>query len=265
MNSVKTYLLCIYAIIFFLGIGVLSPTLASDAPSLFLSELMTRADHGDAQAQCDLGVLYWSGKRLPQDYSKAAAMYRKAADQGYPRAEYNLGYLYSQGVGVPKDLGQATKWIKKAAEQGYPKAQTMLGLYFRSGTGVSKDPVEAVKWFREAANQLDAGGEFYFGNAYFTGDGIPENRDKALKLYHASAEQGFMEAQYIWGLAIKDGMVGTPVDMIEAYMWVRLAALQGKEAAAHDLDAFEISMTPDQIEEAKQKAQNWKATLQKHQ
>ena len=53
---------------------------------------------------------------MPQDYAEAGKWYRKSADQGYAQAENNLGILYYYGQGVAKDYTEAAKWYRKAAE-----------------------------------------------------------------------------------------------------------------------------------------------------
>lgn len=57
-------------------------------------ELHIRADHGDSEAQYDLGVLYeMTPDRGTQDIGQAAFWYRKAADQGHTEAQESLAYM----------------------------------------------------------------------------------------------------------------------------------------------------------------------------
>ena len=44
--------------------------------------------------------------------------YQKAADQGDIDARYNLGLCYYKGQGVEQDYTEAVKWIRKAADSG---------------------------------------------------------------------------------------------------------------------------------------------------
>ena len=39
---------------------------------------------------------------------------------------YNLGICFYNGDGVSQDYGEAVKWWKKAAEQGYDEAKEAL-------------------------------------------------------------------------------------------------------------------------------------------
>ena len=42
----------------------------------------------------------------------------KLAERGHAGAQYNLGITYYIGEGVPQDYAEARKWYLKAAEQG---------------------------------------------------------------------------------------------------------------------------------------------------
>ena len=43
----------------------------------------------------------------------------KTAEQGNADAQFNLGLMYYAGKGVPKDDAKAEKWCRKAANQGF--------------------------------------------------------------------------------------------------------------------------------------------------
>lgn len=58
------------------------------------------AEHGNADAQYNLGVLYRHGRGVPQSDVEAVGWYRLAADQGDSRAQANLGSMYKNGLGV---------------------------------------------------------------------------------------------------------------------------------------------------------------------
>ena len=76
------------------------------------------AEQGSATAQFNLGVLYDTGKGIPQDYVEARKWYLKAAEQGEASAQNNLGLLYSEGHGIPQDYVTAYAWANIAAAQG---------------------------------------------------------------------------------------------------------------------------------------------------
>ncbi len=51
------------------------------------------AERGNAAAQTYLGLLFETGRGVPQNYTEAAMWYRRAAEQGDSRAQYSLGLL----------------------------------------------------------------------------------------------------------------------------------------------------------------------------
>ena len=111
------------------------------------------AELGVPRAQFNLGVMYETGRSVPQDYSEAAMWYRKAAEQGIPAAQHNLGAMFSKGQGVPQDYSEAAKWYLKAAERGVPQSQFNLGLLYADGLGVTQDYVLAHMWINLATSR----------------------------------------------------------------------------------------------------------------
>jgi TPR repeat protein len=79
----------------------------------------------------------------------------------------------------------------------------------------------------------------------------------ALQLIRPLAEQGDANAQYNLGVFYDNGL-GVPQDRIRAYMWLSLAAMQGRERAAAFRDLIARLMTPGQIAEAQKLVSEWK-------
>ena len=59
------------------------------------------AEHGNADAQFNLGIIYNKGQGVPQNCAEALLWFRRAADQGVADAQYNLASMYYGGQGVP--------------------------------------------------------------------------------------------------------------------------------------------------------------------
>ena len=95
-----------------------------------IAEVRAKAEAGDAEAQFNLGAMYYSGRGVPQNYATAMSWLRKAAQQGNAYAQFFLGLMYDFGRGVPEDDVQAVSWYRKAAQQGHAKAQYNLGLMY---------------------------------------------------------------------------------------------------------------------------------------
>jgi uncharacterized protein len=82
------------------------------------ADIFIVAEQGDAEAQFNLGRMYYNGEGVSQDDAEAVKWYRKAADQGHTEAQFNLVEIYSYGEGVQQDFEEAANWYRKAAEQG---------------------------------------------------------------------------------------------------------------------------------------------------
>lgn len=118
------------------------------------------AERGDADAQFSLGLAYITGRGVEQNYSEAAAWWRRSAEQGNPDARYGLGNLYRRGEGVPQDYAESVRWFRRVAEQGDAGAQYSLGAAYAAGRGVDQDHVDAVRWYRLSAEQGDPFGQW---------------------------------------------------------------------------------------------------------
>ena len=187
---------------------------------------LAKAQQGDADAQCNLGLMYEKGNGVTQDYAQAVAWFRKAAEQGYARAQSNLGVMYGNGQGVTQDYAQAVAWFRKAAEQGYARAQSNLGYMYEQGNGVKQDYAQAVAWYRKAAEQGNAIAQNNLGVRYHNGQGVTQDYSQAVAWYRKAAEQGFAHAQYNLGVMYENGQ-GVTQNYAQAVAWYRKAAEQG--------------------------------------
>jgi uncharacterized protein len=187
-------------------------------------ETKTRAEQGEAAAQCDLGFMYIDGQGVAKDYAEAAKWLRKAAEQNNAVAQYNLGAAYAIGSGVTKDEAEALKWFRKAADQNNADAQHNLGVIYAQGKLVPQDLAEALKWLRRAAEQNN-----------------PEAQSK-LALMYALGQ-------------------GTGRDTLQAHAWWNIAAGNGDPDARGNIDKLEKEMTPQQMNQAVRLAREISAKL----
>jgi len=209
------------------------------------------AEHGDAEAQYNLGVLYYTGDGTEKDLVQAAFWWRKAAEQGKAEAQNNLGACYHTGTGVAQDLERAIFWYRKAAEQGDADAQCSLGTAFYDGSGVPRDFEQAVFWYRKAAEQGHADAQYNLGGCYLQGEGVGKNPAQAIGWYRKAAEQGSAEAQYELGVCYHKAE-GVPQDFEQAVYWLRKSAEQGFPDAQCSLGTafFAGSGGPQDFEQA---------------
>lgn len=120
----------------------------AEEPELDFAATQAKAQKGDAHSQYVLGMRY--------------AWYRKAALQGNANAQNNLGWMYYEGLGVHRDYAQALEWYRKAAQQGNATAQHNLGVMYDEGKGVRQNTATAKEWFGQACdNGLQEGCDEY--------------------------------------------------------------------------------------------------------
>lgn len=130
-----------------------------------LREFRSAAEQGLEVSQYNLGIMYYSGNGVEQDFREAYRWTRQAAEQGHRAAQFNLGVLYfnSQGVNPPwlsfwplsiisrsGNMATAAHWYEQAANQGHTEAQYNLATLFENGWGVERDRVRAHFWAQAA-------------------------------------------------------------------------------------------------------------------
>jgi len=85
--------------------------------------LLHAANQGCDYSQFSVGAMHERGSAgVQRDFSEAARWYRLASEQGHADAQCNLGNLYSTGRGVEMDYIEALYWFRLAAQQGHPNA-----------------------------------------------------------------------------------------------------------------------------------------------
>ena len=188
---------------------------------------------------------------------EAAKCFLKAAEQDDADAQYSLGKAYENGEGVETNIEKAMKWYRGAAGQSHKGAQ---------------------RWFRQTAENGDSTAQSVLGELYYSGligvevemknyPGVSnteyhKNPTEAVKWFRRAAEQGNAIAQNNLGVFYENG-VGVPIDYVEAYKWLNLAAAQQTQdgfaeiSATMTRDKIAKEMTPDQIAEAQQLAREF--------
>lgn len=95
-------------------------------PEQALEYFTQAAAKGSAEANYQLGELYYNGNGVKKSFPTAKSYYKKAADAGVASAQYMMGVMARNGQGGDKDINEAKRWLQKAADQGYSQAEKML-------------------------------------------------------------------------------------------------------------------------------------------
>jgi TPR repeat protein len=120
------------------------------------------------------------------DYRTALAKWRPAAEHGNADAQFNMGQAYKLGRGVPADSRQAEEWYRKAVLQGHEQAEGYFGVtLFENGKRA-----EAVKWLQRAVGRDDARAQYILGVMLFNADGVEKDWVRAYALMVRASSTG---------------------------------------------------------------------------
>jgi len=211
---------------------------------------------GYGPALADLGAFYLTGRYVPRDIPKAVELLSKAAAQKDPAGHYNLGVVYRDGLNGLPDPKKAEYHFRESAENGYVLAQYGLAriAYDR------QDYQLAAKWYEKAGEQGDFEALYNLGYMYHEGQGVTRDYRKARELFYKSADLSRYDRERrgtkpmdMLGTIYRDGK-GVPKNLVEAYKWYLLAASQGHPTAAAHAKEVGQFLTPQQVDEARQRA-----------
>src|SRR5271155_3415300 len=93
------------------------------------------ADSGDANAQCDLGIMFQKGLWVDKNPAEAFRLFQLAAEKGNGQAQFQLAQMYAKGWGVPQSYTSALMWTQKSADGGDADGANRMGWLYDEGYG----------------------------------------------------------------------------------------------------------------------------------
>jgi hypothetical protein len=168
-------------------------------------------NEGNADAACDLGTLYYTGRCGEQSYAKALAYYDQAAKLGSRQAQENLGYCYYYGRDTAVDYEKAFHYFALGAFDGHLRSLYKIGDMYRNGYYVEQHPWEAFSIYLRCANTMTedalplvgADVMMRIADCYYEGIGTEPDFKLALHYYHL-AERMFYDRLEAGDYFIKD-------------------------------------------------------------
>lgn len=259
--------------------------------------LRKAADHGDPEAQNELGYLYFRGEGVERDPEQSARWFMRAVGGGSQQAKLNLAVLYLAGLGVARDPNFARELLLQLADKHSAQAELYLGILYFNGLSVPQDRAVGEQWFRKAAKHKSPGGQFVMGTLY---SGAPDHEHDlrkaadylrqssragyppamqalgvllikhpeleqkrlgdGLSLIKHAAEAGFWRASAALGILARDGHSGPP-NLGKAFRWFTIALRQGGERAQRfleqDLSHCRASLDADEQARFSMDAETW--------
>ena len=208
------------------------------------------ATAGLSLAQWKLADMYENGLGVQKDPARSRALLERAARNGYTPAQAKLkamGVTLSESGEVVVPPAAAQPENSNAAYQGGGQSNFFDRLVgggtpavapanpgparMAPGDPISPDVVSKMQ-------QADLTAVYAGVAAYSSGD-----KKNALNIWHSAAVRGVAEAQLRVGLLFERGE-GAPLDVIEAYRWLRHAAAQGHAQAITELARVSAKLAP---------------------
>ncbi len=193
--------------------------------------LAALATGGAARADVKAGVDAWARG----DYAAAVHEWEGPASVGDPDAMFNLAQAYRLGRGVPEDPTRAEALYAQAAAKGHLQAADTYGLMlFQDGRREA-----ALPYIQDAARRGDPRAEYLLGIARFNGDIVSKDWVQAYALVSMANAQGLPQAAAALAqmdqnipLAQRQQAAGLAMEMQK-----QANAARGRELAAADLGA----------------------------
>jgi TPR repeat protein len=104
------------------------------------------AEWGKTTSQYELGLMYYHGRGVEQNYNEAFKWFRVSAKKGLPDALYYFGLMHYEGTAVAQNYSNAFYLFLEAAKEGQAQAKSMLGDRYISGKGVRQNYIKAYVW-----------------------------------------------------------------------------------------------------------------------
>eukprot|EP01125_Pyxidicula_operculata_P003814 TRINITY_DN1520_c0_g2_i4.p1 TRINITY_DN1520_c0_g2~~TRINITY_DN1520_c0_g2_i4.p1 ORF type:complete len:1366 (-),score=368.16 TRINITY_DN1520_c0_g2_i4:89-3664(-) len=153
------------------------------------------ANQGNADAQYNLGEMYWYGRGTNQNFSLAMKYHLQSANQGKTCAINNVGVMYAFGLGVKQDYSIAKKYYHLAADMGNSYAMNNLGGLYEHGYGVEQNYKTSMKYYKKAIEKGNSSAQnslakmYYFGRGnQATGATDKKHSEDPIHLSHESTE-----------------------------------------------------------------------------
>ena len=184
-------------------------------------------------------------------YATALRSWLPMAEAGNAEAQNNVGYMYEEGLGVPQNYLLAMNWYRQAADNGLAEAQHNMGMLYHNGYGVATNLGEAFRWFKMAAEQELAESEYMLGLAFENGEGTELDYAEAKRLLLSAARKNYVPAQLMYAFMLQAGEGGDS-EPFSAYVWGKIAELNGSEAAIDITTLSTVQLEDAEIIEAEE-------------
>jgi len=121
--------------------------------------LRSAFEKNDDDAGYRLASMIREGQVDGHSRADAIGLLSKLADRKYAEAQVDLGLLYYSGEYLPKNYLKAVDLVKNAAKQKNPSAYAAFCKFYTEQKAIKRDDIEAYKWCDLAIATLESGKE----------------------------------------------------------------------------------------------------------
>ncbi|QKM64324.1 hypothetical protein DCO17_03180 [Polynucleobacter tropicus] len=147
------------------------------------------------------------------EYTKALHIFEQLSNAGDSQAQYDLSQMYLQGIGTNKNLEKGWVWMNRAANGGNVQAMLELAVRYQKSPSLENSEQMAFMWFQKAAMAGSAAGQYNLAHLYEDGN-------------------------------------QTPVDLVQAYVWMVLSHNSGNPMAASEAKQLKAKLSPAELDKA---------------
>ena len=176
--------------------------------------LRKAAKQGNGEAEYLLGMAYYEGLGVSQNWDEARNWLAKSVEHGYPNAMYQLGFMYHYGIGTEPNIMKALELYTNSQDLGYGKAMKMLGKVYHTGELGVSDENRSLHFYEESFDKLYeqaienniVEAQYEIANSYMDGEGVPQDYQQAIEWYRRAESNGFAPASNALGVCYCRGM-----------------------------------------------------------
>ena len=159
-----------------------------------------------------------------REYTKAFHIFEQLSNAGDSQAQYDLSLMYLQGIGVKQNLERGWHWMHRAADGGNVQAMLELGVRYQKSTSLENAEQMAFRWFQKAALAGSAAGQYNLAHLYEDGN-------------------------------------QTPIDLVNAYVWMTLSNRSGNPVAESEANALKTKLSTAELTKANEMITSLEKTL----
>jgi len=160
-----------------------------------------------------LGIMYYYGRGVAQDFDASIRALELSCNKDEPRACYNLAKLSNEQNALRVDTNTIVQLFSKASQLYQRECNTKdddvacfgLGHMYYRGDGLTHNAQKAYTYYKKSCENGNAMGCFNVGAMKESGDGTYINKKEAIKLYANACDANYARACHVLGVRHYNG------------------------------------------------------------